>query len=159
MLFFHGGGFVKGDLDTHDGQARMLRDVTGRSVVSVHYHLAPEHRFPCAYDDAVNAVQWVRANAAALTGHSSRPTRIAVADTSAGADLAVGAALALAHTPSAQVVQLLACPVLHGGLATPSRTAFAEGYGPTSQGQEHGTEEEVRAVITAMALLDKVAQA
>ncbi|MET9685613.1 alpha/beta hydrolase fold domain-containing protein [Streptomyces coeruleorubidus] len=71
--------------------------------------------------------------------HCSAPAfaaRIAVAGTSAGANLAVGAALALAHTPSAPVAQLLACPVLHGDPARPSRTAFAEGYGLTSQAIE-----------------------
>ncbi|WP_413100078.1 alpha/beta hydrolase fold domain-containing protein [Streptomyces sp. Inha503] len=114
VLFFHGGGFVKGDLDTHDGQARMLCEVTERPVVSVHYRLAPEHRFPCAYDDAVDAVRWIWANAAALIGRSSRPMRVAVAGTSAGANLAVGAALALAHTPCAPVTQLLAYLLLQG---------------------------------------------
>ncbi|MFJ8148707.1 alpha/beta hydrolase [Streptomyces sp. NPDC096048] len=136
MLFFHGGGFVKGDLDTHDTQARMLRDVTKRYVVSVHYRLAPEHRFPCAHDDAVDAVRWIGANANALTGHSSGPTRIAVAGTSAGANLAVGAALALAGTPFAPVAQLLAYPLLHGDPTTQSRTDFADGYGLTSQAIE-----------------------
>ncbi|MGW5972756.1 alpha/beta hydrolase fold domain-containing protein [Streptomyces sp. NPDC055186] len=85
VFFCHGGGFVKGDLDTHDGQARRLRDVAERPAVSVHHRLAPEHRFPCACDDAVDAVQWVRADTAALTGRSSRPTGTAVAGTGAGA--------------------------------------------------------------------------
>jgi acetyl esterase len=71
-----------------------------------------------------------------VTGRSSRPIRIAVAGTSAGANLAVGATLAHARTPAAPAAQLLAYPVLHGDPKSPSRTAFAEGYGFTSQAIE-----------------------
>ncbi|MFJ9750980.1 alpha/beta hydrolase [Streptomyces chartreusis] len=134
IVFFHGGGFVKGDLDSHDGQARMLREVTERPVVSVRYRLAPEHRFPSAHEDAVEAVRWVHENAGALFTTSA--TRIAVAGSSAGANLALGAALALASSPSAPVAQLLACPFASGDPALPSRSEFADGYGLTSRAVE-----------------------
>ncbi|MFC9913252.1 alpha/beta hydrolase [Streptomyces sp. NPDC127197] len=130
VVFFHGGGFVKGDLDSHDDQARTLCAATGRPVVSVDCRLAPEHPFPSAYDDAVEAVRWAHSNAAASLGGLAHPLPVAVAGTSAGTNLAVGAALA--HTPSAPVAQLLVCPIVSGDPALPSRTAFAEGYGLTS---------------------------
>lgn len=85
VVFFHGGGFVKGDLDSHDVQARTLCGVTRRPVVSVGYRLAPEHRFPSAHDDAVEAVRWVHENARTLVG---RPAQVAVAGSSAGANRA-----------------------------------------------------------------------
>jgi acetyl esterase len=140
IVFFHGGGFVKGDLDSHDEQARTLCATSGRPVVSVAYRLAPAHRFPAAYDDAVDSVRWVRAHPAALLGLNSRTTTVAVAGTSAGANLAVGAALALAHTPQAPVAQLLAYPVASGDPRLPSRTLFAEGYGLTARNVERFTE-------------------
>ncbi|MFD5855722.1 alpha/beta hydrolase [Streptomyces chartreusis] len=134
IVFFHGGGFVKGDLDSHDAQARMLCEVTGRPVVSVQYRLAPEHRFPSAYEDAVEVVRWVHEHAGTLFDGAA--ARIALAGSSAGANLALGAALALASSPSAPVAQLLMCPFTSGDPTLPSRTEFAEGFGLTSRAVE-----------------------
>ncbi|MGW1362829.1 alpha/beta hydrolase [Streptomyces chartreusis] len=134
IVFFHGGGFVKGDLDSHDAQARTLCEVTGRPVVSVQYRLAPEHRFPSAYEDAVEVVRWVHEKTGTLFDGAA--ARIAVAGSSAGANLALGAALALASSPSAPVAQLLVCPFASGDPTLPSRTEFAEGFGLTSRAVE-----------------------
>src|SRR5262249_16065269 len=59
LVYFHGGGFVIGDLDTHDGLCRMFANEAGCRVIAVHYRLAPEHKFPAAVDDAVAAVNWI----------------------------------------------------------------------------------------------------
>lgn len=127
VVFFHGGGFVSGDLDSHDAQARSLCRTTGRSVLSVGYRLAPAHPFPAAYDDAVAALAWAAERLA---------DRVAVAGPSAGANLALGAALAHAGTRAAPVAQLLAYPLVSGDPAYPSRTEVGEGYGLTSAAVE-----------------------
>jgi acetyl esterase len=124
VVFFHGGGFVSGDLDSHDAQARDLCRMTGRPLLSVAYRLARDHPFPAAYDDAVAAVGWAHAHLAA---------RVAVAGPSAGANLALGAALALAGTPAAPVAQMLAYPLVSGDPSYPSRTEVGEGYGLSSE--------------------------
>lgn len=89
MLFFHGGGFVIGDLDTHDGTARQHAVGADAIVVSVDYRLAPEHPYPGAVEDAWVATLWVAGHAADLHGD---PGRMAVAGDSAGGTIAAAVA-------------------------------------------------------------------
>lgn len=90
VLYFHGGGFVTGSLDSHDASARALARRTGAIVVSVDYRLAPEHKFPAAHDDAWTAWKWLAREVRALGGD---PRRMAVAGEDAGANLAANIAL------------------------------------------------------------------
>ena len=118
VLYFHGGGFVTGDLDSHDASARALARRTGAIVLSLDYRLAPEHRFPAAHDDAWAAWQWLTANAARIGGD---PRRLAVAGEDAGGNLAVHVALTARDQHQTQPVhQLLIHPIAGGDLATPS---------------------------------------
>ncbi|MEJ6627754.1 MAG: alpha/beta hydrolase [Ilumatobacteraceae bacterium] len=91
LVFFHGGGWVIGDLDSHDGVCRSLANKSGHAVLSVDYRLAPEHKFPAAYDDCVGALRWAHDHAASL---GVDKTRIAVGGDSAGGNLAAAVALA-----------------------------------------------------------------
>jgi acetyl esterase len=91
LVFYHGGGWVIGDLDSHDVVCRKLAHEGELIVISVDYRLAPEHKFPAAIEDAVTAVRWVAANAKALGIDAAR---IAVGGDSAGGNLAAVAALA-----------------------------------------------------------------
>lgn len=91
LVFFHGGGWVIGDLNSHDGVCRSLANKSGHAVLSVDYRLAPEHKFPAAYDDCVTALKWAHENAGALGIDGSR---MAVGGDSAGGNLAAAVALA-----------------------------------------------------------------
>src|SRR5437763_4370917 len=85
LVYFHGGGFVIGDLDTHEGLCRLFANASGCRVISVAYRLAPEHKFPAAVDDAYAAVTWVAEHVRAL---GIDPGRIAIGGDLAGAKLA-----------------------------------------------------------------------
>ena len=122
LVYFHGGGFVAGDLDTHDALCRSLAVGAGCRVVSVDYRLAPEHRFPAAVDDAVAATADVRNRARDL---AIDPDRLAVGGDSAGGTLATLTAAALGARVA---LQLLLCPVLDAEPRTASRQVFRAGY-------------------------------
>jgi acetyl esterase len=92
LVYFHGGGFVLGNLDTHDSVARSLAVGADCLVMSVDYRLAPEHRFPAAVDDCLAAVRWIERHAVEI---GADPTRIAVGGDSAGGNLATVVALRL----------------------------------------------------------------
>jgi acetyl esterase len=120
LVFFHGGGFVAGDLDTHDVPCRFLAERSGAAVLSIDYRLAPEHRFPAAVDDALAAFAWARDHAAELGADSAR---IAVGGDSAGGTLAT--VVARLADPA---FQLLIYPGADWNAQTYSRARFAEGF-------------------------------
>jgi acetyl esterase len=128
LVYYHGGGFVAGSLDTHDSICRMLANDAAAIVVSVEYRLAPEHRFPSAVEDAYAALEWVAQAAGEL--HAD-PARIAVGGDSAGGNLsAVLTLLSRERGGPALVHQLLIYPAVSLDLRTlfPSMTDNAEGY-------------------------------
>ncbi|MEZ5238787.1 MAG: alpha/beta hydrolase [Microthrixaceae bacterium] len=126
IVFFHGGGWVVGDLDTHDGSCRALAVSSGCVVVSVDYRLAPEHRFPAAPHDCLAAYRWVVANAAEI---SVDPAAVAVAGDSAGGNLAaVVARLARDIDVPAPVAQGLIYPGTDFRMQSRSVELFAEGF-------------------------------
>lgn len=126
LVFFHGGGWVIGDLDTHDVLCRQLTAGAGISVVAVDYRLAPEHRFPAAIDDAWAATRWVAAHAAELGIDAGR---LAVGGDSAGGNLAaVVALLARDHGGPSITLQTLIYPVVDVAAEARSYTDFADGF-------------------------------
>lgn len=126
LVYFHGGGWVVGDLDTHDILCRELANRAGCAVVSADYRLAPEHRFPAAVDDCVAATRWVQRNATELF---LDPSRIAVGGDSAGGNLAAVVAIALRDCAEpALAYQLLIYPATDMRRGAPSHTTNASGY-------------------------------
>jgi acetyl esterase len=124
VMFFHGGGWVVGDLDTYDGDARRHAVGAGALVVSVEYRLAPEHPYPAAVDDVWAATRWVAANGEEL---GADPTRLAVAGDSAGGNLAaVVAQLARDAGGPPIAFQLLWYPATTWDTSLPSFTENAD---------------------------------
>jgi acetyl esterase/lipase len=126
LLYFHGGGWTIGDLDTHDGVCRFLAAAAGVVVLSIDYRLAPEHPFPAPVEDCWAAFAWAAANAASL---GADPARIAVGGDSAGGNLAaVVSLLAREGGGAAPALQLLIYPVTEVGGAQRSRDLFGKGF-------------------------------
>ncbi|MFL5563443.1 MAG: alpha/beta hydrolase [Gemmatimonadaceae bacterium] len=124
LVYMHGGGFVIGDLDTHDEPCRVLCRHAHTAVLSVAYRLAPEHPFPAAVDDALAVMRWAKANARAL---GVDPSRISIGGDSAGGNLAAVVAQRTTGSPDAPAAQLLIFPVTDPVTARPSRELFAKG--------------------------------
>jgi acetyl esterase len=131
VVFFHGGGWVLCNLDTHDDLCRSLANGTGAVVVSVDYRQPPEHPFPAAVDDAYGALQWVAGHAAELGVDQAR---LAVAGDSAGGNLAAAVCLMARHRSGPPIrFQLLVYPVLAHAFDTGSYLDNAAGYFLTAE--------------------------
>lgn len=126
LVFFHGGGFVFGTLDTHDNLCRALAKQSGAVVVSIAYRLAPEAKFPAAPLDCYRATCWLVEQAQALGVDASR---LALAGDSAGGNLALAVSRLAAERKGPRIsYQCLFYPVTDGRCDSPSYEAFAEGY-------------------------------
>jgi acetyl esterase len=126
LVYYHGGGWVIGDLDTHDVVCRQLCLDGGCAVLAVDYRLGPEHRFPAATDDALAAVRWLRAQGEALGLDAAR---LALGGDSAGGNLAAATALAMCDAGDAPArLQLLIYPATDMRLSAPSHTTNGQGY-------------------------------
>lgn len=135
LVFFHGGGFVLGDLDTHEPLCAEISRGLDLPVVAVDYRLAPEHPFPAGVDDAIAAARWVAGNPAEL---GRRATGLVLAGDSAGGNFAIVAALALRDEPAPVpvIAQWPIYPASNPVRGYPSLTDFGEGYLLTRDGMD-----------------------
>jgi len=124
VVYFHGGGWTIGSIETHDPVTRRLAHEAGAIVVSVEYRLAPEHPFPAAADDALAAFDWVAANAASIGGD---PSKLVVAGDSAGGNLAAVAAIHARDQGTPVALQVLIYPSVDQRQEWPSYEENAEG--------------------------------
>ena len=131
LVYFHGGGWVSGSIETHDGPARAIAKRAGIVVVSVDYRLAPEHRFPAAIEDAWTATQWVASHAEELRLDQDR---IGVGGDSSGGNLAAVVSRRGRDHAIPIALQLLLYPVINNRAETPSYSLFQSGYGLTRDG-------------------------
>lgn len=125
MLYLHGGGFTIGNLETHDSLCRQFALRSGAAVVALDYRLAPEHRFPCAVDDAWAAMRWLASEGHRLGLDGSR---LAVGGDSAGGTLAAVCALHARDIGLALRLQLLITPGTAASADSPSHRRFAHGH-------------------------------
>lgn len=126
LVYFHGGGWTIGDLDTHDIVCRTLANRARCAVIAVDYRMGPEHRFPAAVDDCLAATRWVAEQGAALGIDAAR---IAVGGDSAGGNLAAVVAITLRDAGGPVLVfQALVYPATDQRLDTASHMSFAQGY-------------------------------
>jgi len=130
LVYYHGGGWVIGDLETHDTLCRELANGAGCAVVAVDYRLGPESRFPAAVDDCIAATRWVRTNAADL---GIDPALLAVGGDSAGGNLAAVVSITLRDAGDPPIaLQLLIYPGTDMRRTAPSHTSNGQGYVLTS---------------------------
>jgi acetyl esterase len=140
LAFFHGGAFVLGDIESHDGLCRMICRQAAIHVLSVDYRLAPEHKAPAAVDDCVAAYRWALAHAAEL---GADPSRVGVGGDSAGGNLAALVALRSREAGIPQpTLQVLLYPVLDLSPKTQnrSRTLFSDGFFLSKQDSERASD-------------------
>jgi acetyl esterase len=136
VVYFHGGRFFSGDLETHDTVCRCLALASGWEIAAVDYRLGPERRFPAAVEDAQAAVEWA----------ARRAARVAVAGDSAGGNLAAVAALTMRDGGGPPLVcQVLVYPMMDATCSLPSHREFAAGYGPGSEDMLRGYREYLSA--------------
>jgi len=127
LVYFHGGGWVVGNLDSHDLICRSLTNQAGCMTISVDYRLAPEHKFPAPLDDCFAATAWAAANVDQIGGD---PMCLAVGGDSAGGNLAAAVALMARDRGGPELCfQLLIYPVVNRDFETPSYRENASGYG------------------------------
>ncbi len=143
LVYFHGGGFWCGDLDTHDAVCRFQAEQSGVRVLSVAYRLAPEHAFPAAHDDAAAAYAWTVEHAAELGADRAR---LGVGGDSAGGNLAAGVAIEAARHGWPCAVQLLVYPTTQAARETTSYRQFGEGFYLTRAFVARGEESYARDV-------------
>ncbi|SPM32528.1 Acetyl esterase/lipase, partial [Mycobacterium rhizamassiliense] len=138
LVFFHGGGFVVGDIESHDGLCRMICRDAAIHVLSVDYRLAPEHKAPAAVEDCVAAYRWALGHAVEL---GADPSRIGIGGDSAGGNLAAFVALRSRDEGIPQpVLQVLLYPVLDLSEETRSRKLFSDGFFLSKQDRDWFTD-------------------
>jgi len=137
LVYFHGGGWIEGGLDTHDATCRVLAERSGVPVLALTYRLAPEHPFPAAHDDAEAGFRWVVDHAAEL---GADPQRIGVGGDSAGGNLAAWVALVAARDGVPLAWQLLLYPCTDLERDTQSLRLFGEGFYLTTTFMDRATD-------------------
>ena len=126
ILYFHGGGYVYGNIETHDEVCRMAANYSGSRVLSVNYRLAPEHKFPAQLEDAIASLLWVQNNSELL---GINPQKIAVAGDSSGGNLAAGLCLKVRdQNMKLPVLQVLLYPFVMVLDPSESMREYSEGY-------------------------------
>ena len=137
LVYYHGGGWVIGDLDTHDTLCRELANGAGCAVVAVDYRMGPEHRFPAAVDDCIAATRWLHSHAAELRLDA---TRLAVGGDSAGGNLAAVVSISAREAGDLPIAyQLLIYPATDQHRTMPSHTTNGQGYVLTTDTMDYFT--------------------
>lgn len=141
IVYYHGGAWISGSLNTHDDTCRHLADKSGCKLVAVDYRLAPEHKFPVGLNDCCDITEWVAASGRAL---GIDPSRIIVAGDSAGSNLAAAVTLWARDYGGPKIAfQLLIYPVIDSVTVSQSRKDFGEGYFLTQAGMDWATDQYV----------------